>query len=87
MEAKRWDTTRPVRMKLIMRQIVRINHRNIRRFRITSFFDAQLQSDLLDERHPVLYGRHCRILADGQLSDRSVYVPLDGQDEGTRSRP
>lgn len=74
-EAKRWNASHAVGVRPMMRLVSRIKHRDIGVFVTTSFFDRQVQQELLDDRHPVLLisgGDIARLLIDKQLGDASV---------------
>lgn len=53
-EAKRWDPSSAVGVKPMMRLISRLKHRDVGVFVTTSFFDKQVQQELIDDNHPVL---------------------------------
>lgn len=65
-EAKRWDPKHGVGVKPVARLISRIKHRDLGVFITTSYFDAQVQRELIDDKHPVLLvsgGDIARLLA------------------------
>lgn len=76
-EAKRWNPNHGVGVKPVSRLISRIKHRDLGVFVTTSYFDAQVQKELIDDNHPVLLvsgGDIARLLAmkgfsHGQLKD------------------
>ena len=53
-EAKRWNPATAVGVKPMMRLIARLKHRDIGVFVTTSFFDGQVQRELIEDGHPVL---------------------------------
>lgn len=65
-EAKRWNPTHGVGVKPVSRLISRIKHRDLGVFITTSYFDTQVQRELIDDNHPVLLvsgGDIARLLA------------------------
>jgi len=69
-EAKRWDPESAVGTKPMMRLISRLKHRDLGVFVTTSFFDLQVQKELIDDNHPVLLvsgGDISRILISAQI--------------------
>lgn len=76
-EAKRWNPKHGVGVKPVSRLISRIKHRDLGVFVTTSYFDTQVQRELIDDNHPVLLvsgGDIARLLAmkgisDGQLKN------------------
>jgi hypothetical protein len=53
-EAKQWNPASAVGVKPMMRLISRLKHRDIGVFVTTSFFDGQVQEELIEDRHPVI---------------------------------
>ena len=53
-EAKRWSLASAVGVKPMMRLIARLKHRDIGVFVTTSFFDEQVQKELIEDGHPVI---------------------------------
>ena len=53
-EAKRWNPEHGVGVKPVARLISRIKHRDLGIFITTSYFDTQVQRELIDDNHPVL---------------------------------
>ena len=53
-EAKQWKPTSAVGVKPMMRLISRLKHRDMGIFITTSFFDRQVQAELIEDEHPVL---------------------------------
>ncbi len=53
-EAKRWSPDHGVGVKPVSRLISRIKHRDLGVFITTSYFDSQVQKELIDDNHPVL---------------------------------
>jgi hypothetical protein len=73
-EAKRWRMDRAVGVKPMMRLIARLKHRDVGVFITTSFFDQQVQRELIEDNHPVLLvtgGDVARILIQNELTDLS----------------
>jgi hypothetical protein len=76
-EAKKWDPNSGIGVKPVSRLISRIKHRDLGVFITTSYFDTQVQKELIDDNHPVLLvsgGDIARLLAmkgisRGQLKD------------------
>ena len=69
-EAKRWDPRRAIGVKPVMRLLSRLKHRDIGVFVTTAFFDKQVQTELLEDRHPVILvsgGDIARLLLDRGL--------------------
>lgn len=70
-EAKRWNPSQGVGVKPVSRLISRIKHRDLGVFITTSYFDKQVQRELIDDNHPVLLvsgGDIARLLALKGLS-------------------
>jgi len=53
-EAKHWKPTNAVGVKPLSRLISRIRHRDFGVFITTSYYDQQIQQELIDDKHPVL---------------------------------
>lgn len=53
-EAKRWNPRSAIGVKPMMRLISRLKHRDIGVFVTTSFFDKQVQAELIADNHPVM---------------------------------
>ncbi|MBM3740896.1 MAG: restriction endonuclease [Acidobacteria bacterium] len=69
-EAKRWSPGSAVGVKPMMRLISRLKHRDIGVFITTSYFDVQVQRELIEDRHPVLLvsgGDVARLLLQKEL--------------------
>jgi len=65
-EAKRWNENHGVGVKPMARLISRIKHRDLGVFVTTSYFESQVQEELIDDNHPVLLisgGDIARLLA------------------------
>ena len=81
-EAKRWNPATAVGVKPMMRLIARLKHRDIGVFVTTSFFDGQVQRELIEDGHPVLLisgGDIARLLHSRELgSDQNIAAWLDG---------
>ena len=72
-EAKKWQLDASVGVKPMMRLISRLKHRDIGVFITTSFFDKQVQKELIEDGHPVMLisgGDIARLLVKSDLSDR-----------------
>ena len=70
-EAKRWNPDSAVGVKPMMRLIARLKHRDIGVFVTTSFFDRQVQKELIEDGHPVLLlsgGDIARLLIGRELA-------------------
>ena len=68
-EAKRWEQGRAVGVRPMMRLISRLKHRDLGVFVTTSFFDQQVQRELIEDNHPVLLvsgGDIAKILVTGE---------------------
>lgn len=69
-EAKKWDPDSAVGTKPMMRLVSRLKHRDLGVFVTTSFFDRQVQKELIEDNHPVLLvsgGDIARILVAAQI--------------------
>ncbi len=53
-EAKRWKTDSAIGVKPMMRLISRLKHRDLGVLVTTSYFDKQVQQELIEDGHPVL---------------------------------
>lgn len=53
-EAKRWSPGQGVGVKPMARLISRLKHRDIGVFVTTSYFNTQVQEELLEDRHPII---------------------------------
>lgn len=74
-EAKRWQPTSSVGVKPMSRLISRLKHRDLGVFITTSFFDGQVQQELIDDNHPVLLlsgGDVARLLAAKGMAKGSL---------------
>jgi hypothetical protein len=79
-EAKRWHHTTSVGVKPVMRLISRLKHRDFGIFVTTSFFDAQVQRELIEDRHPVILvagGDVARILISREIEGESLVRWID----------
>jgi hypothetical protein len=76
LEAKRWNPASAVGVKPMMRLIARLKHRDIGVFVTTSFFDLQVQKELIEDGHPVILmsgGDVARLLISRERgSDKSL---------------
>lgn len=71
-EAKRWNPQSSVGVKPMMRLISRLKHRDIGVFVTTSFFDQQVQRELIEDHHPVILvagGDIARLLISKDIGD------------------
>ena len=71
-EAKKWKLESSVGVKPVMRLISRLKHRDIGVFVTTSFFDQQIQKELIEDGHPVMLisgGDISKLLIKADLSD------------------
>lgn len=76
-EAKRWNPHSAVGVKPMMRLIARLKHRDIGVFVTTSFFDRQVQKELIEDGHPVLLlsgGDIARLLISRELATEQNLV-------------
>jgi hypothetical protein len=74
-EAKKWKLDSAIGVKQVMRLISRLKHRDIGVFITTSFFDPQVQKELLEDGHPVMLisgGDIARLLIKSDLADDSA---------------
>jgi hypothetical protein len=79
-EAKHWQRTAAVGVKPIMRLLARLKHRDLGVFVTTSFFEAQVQRELVEDGHPVLLisgGDIARILIANELGGQGREARLD----------
>jgi hypothetical protein len=53
-EAKHWNPKDAVGVKPMMRLLSRIKHRDLGIFVTTSYFENQVQKELIEDRHPVI---------------------------------
>lgn len=70
-EAKKWNPQTAVGVKPMMRLLSRLKHRDIGVFITTSFFDKQVQEELIEDGHPVLLvsgGDIARLLIEKELT-------------------
>jgi hypothetical protein len=72
-EAKRWSTSHSVGVKPMSRLISRLKHRDIGVFVTTSYFNPQVQEELLEDWHPII------LVSGGDIAKilmaRDVHVP------------
>lgn len=74
-EAKKWKAASSIGVKPMMRLISRLKHRDIGVFITTSFFDQQIQKELIEDGHPVMLisgGDISRIIIKSELSSPNV---------------
>jgi len=53
-EAKQWADSTGIGVKPMSRLISRLKHRDIGVFVTTSYFNRQVQEELLEDRHPII---------------------------------
>lgn len=85
-EAKKWKTSAAVGVKPMMRLISRLKHRDIGVFITTSYFDQQVQAELIADGHPVILvsgGDIARILLEKELGNSQS---LNGWIEGIKTK-
>ncbi len=73
-EAKQWDPKSAVGVKPMMRLLARLKHRDVGVFVTTSYFETQVQQELIEDQHPVLLvsgGDIVRLLIRAELDDLS----------------
>jgi len=71
-EAKKWKLDSSIGVKPMMRLISRLRHRDIGVFITTSYFDRQVQQELIEDGHPVMLisgGDISKLLIKADLSD------------------
>ena len=76
-EAKKWKIESSIGVKPMMRLISRLKHRDIGVFITTSFFDQQIQKELIEDGHPVMLisgGDISRLIIKSELSSPSVLL-------------
>jgi hypothetical protein len=71
-EAKQWNPASAVGVKPMMRLISRLKHRDVGVFVTTSFFDRQVQSELIEDQHPVL------LMSGGDIAKLIIARELGG---------
>lgn len=74
-EAKRWDPKQAVGVKPMMRLLSRLKHRDIGVFVTTSYFERQVQQELIEDRHPVILvsgGDIARLLISREIEGPSL---------------
>ena len=79
-EAKQWDPESAVGVKPMMRLLARLKHRDLGVFVTTSYFETQVQEELIEDEHPVLLvsgGDIVRLLIRGELDDISAGGKLE----------
>ena len=70
-EAKKWKQSSSIGVKPMMRLISRLRSRDIGVFITSSFFDKQVQSELIEDGHPVMLisgGDISKVLINSDLS-------------------
>lgn len=88
-EAKHWKCDQSVGVRPMSRLLSRIKHRDLGVFVTTSFFDIQVQNELIEDRHPVLLiagGDIARLLIRAELGTSEGEVRLSGWLDKIRSR-
>lgn len=74
-EAKKWKQTSAIGVKPMMRLISRLRHRDVGVFVTTSYFDKQIQNELIEDGHPVMLisgGDISKILINSDLSSSNA---------------
>lgn len=69
-EAKKWKFDSSIGVKPLMRLISRLKHRDIGVFVTTSFFDSQIQKELIEDGHPVM------LISGGDISKLLIKADL-----------
>lgn len=69
-EAKKWKLESSIGVKPLMRLISRLKHRDIGVFVTTSFFDQQIQKELIEDGHPVM------LISGGDISKLIIKADL-----------
>lgn len=77
-EAKHWKLDSAVGVKPMMRLLARLKHRDLGVFVTTSFFESQVQKELIEDGHPVL------LVSGGDIARILVGAELGGASAGTR---
>jgi hypothetical protein len=88
-EAKHWNPMSAIGVKPMMRLVSRLKHRDVGVFVTTSFFDAQVQEELIEDRHPVLLvsgGDIARLLIQKEIGGGGNGSKLKSWLEGVRLR-
>jgi len=88
-EAKHWSPTSAIGVKPMMRLISRLKHRDVGVFLTTSFFDYQVQEELIEDGHPILLvsgGDIARLLIQREIGSGENGGKLKGWLEGVRLR-
>jgi len=73
----------------MMRLIARLKHRDVGVFVTTSFFEQQVQEELIEDRHPVLLisgGDIARLLIQAELGSPGTEKKVNEWLEGIRRR-
>src|SRR5258708_909961 len=79
-EAKRWNPESAVGVKPMMRLLSRLKHRDLGVFVTTSYFETQVQKELIEDQHPVLLvsgGDIVQLLIRAELEDISATGKLE----------
>lgn len=72
-EAKRWKPDSPVGVKPMMRLISRLKHRDFGIFITTSYFQKQVQQELIEDGHPVV------LVAGGDIARMLIAKEIEGE--------
>lgn len=87
-EAKKWERGSAVGVKPMMRLLARLKHRDIGVFVTTSYFERQVQEELIEDGHPVLLvsgGDIARILIAAQIGGEGAEARLEAWLDEIRS--
>jgi len=72
-EAKRWGFSRAVGVKPMARLISRLKHKDLGIFVTTSYFEKQIQTEIIEDRRPIILisgGDAARILIRSELAGK-----------------
>ncbi len=72
-EAKRWDPDSSIGVKPMMRLISRLKHRDFGIFLTTSYFEKQVQQELIADGHPVV------LVAGGDIARMLIAKEIEGE--------
>lgn len=71
-EAKLWNPHQAVGVKPMMRLLSRLKHRDMGVFVTTSFFERQVQQELIEDKHPVI------LVSGGDIARLLISREIDG---------
>ena len=77
-EAKQWKLGSAVGVKPMMRLLARLKHRDLGVFVTTSFFEQQVQKELIEDGHPVL------LVPGGDIARILIGAEYGGPEHGNR---